>query len=77
MAHLLKKLSEGETFWMFTIAGLGMLTLGIGFLVVAWWGIPEAAGELLGVMVALIGAQINSVINSIRARWRVDTEGEV
>lgn len=76
MAHLLTKLSQGSVFWMFTIAGLGMLTLCAGFLAVVRWGIPDGAGELLGVMVALIGSQINSVINAIRAKWRVPEEQE-
>ena len=76
MAHLLAKLSQGGVFWMFTIAGLGMVTLCGGFVAVVFQGVPEGAGELLGVMVALIGSQINSVINAIRAKWRVPEEVE-
>jgi hypothetical protein len=76
VTHLLTKLSQGGVFWMFTIAGLGMLTLCIGFVAVVFLGVPEGAGELLGVIVALIGSQINSVINAIRAKWRVPEEGD-
>lgn len=61
---------------MFTIAGLGMATLCAGFIAVVFQGVPDGAGELLGVIVALIGSQINSVINAIRAKWRVPEEGE-
>lgn len=71
MAHLLAKLSQGSVFWMFTIAGLGMLTLCAVALAVVWHGVPPNAGELLGVVVALIGAQINSVINAIRGKWKL------
>jgi hypothetical protein len=74
MVHLLTKLSQGSVFWMFTIAGLGMLTLCAVALAVTWAGVPDGAGELLGVVVALIGGQINSVINAIRAKWRVPEE---
>jgi len=76
MAHLLQKLSQGGVFWMFSIAGLGMLTLCFGFIAVVLRGVPDGAGELLGVIVALIGSQINSVINAIRAKWRVPEEVE-
>jgi hypothetical protein len=76
MGHLLQKLSQGGVFWMFSIAGLGMMTLCVGFIAVVYLGVPENAGELLGVMVALIGSQINSVINAIRAKWRVPEESE-
>lgn len=76
MVHLLQKLSQGGVFWMFTIAGLGMLTLCLGFIAVVFYGVPDGAGELLGVIVALIGSQINSVINAIRAKWRVPEESE-
>jgi hypothetical protein len=75
MVHLFTKLSQGSVFWMFTIAGLGMVTLCAVALAVTWLGVREGAGELLGVVVALIGSQINSVINAIRAKWRVP-EGE-
>lgn len=71
MVHLLTKLSQGSVFWMFTIAGLGMLTLCAVALAVVWNGLPTGAGELLGVVVALIGAQINSVINAIRGKWKL------
>jgi hypothetical protein len=74
MVHLLTKLSQGSVFWMFTIAGLGMLTLCAVALAVTSNGVPDGAGELLGVVVALIGGQINSVINAIRAKWRVPEE---
>ena len=71
MAHLLAKLSQGGVFWMFTIAGLGMLTLCAVCIAVVFQGVQPGSGELLGVVVALIGAQINSVINAIRARWKL------
>ncbi len=76
MAHFLQRLSQGGVFWMFSIAGLGMATLCIGFIAVVYLGVPDGAGELLGVMVALIGSQINSVINAIRAKWRLPEESE-
>jgi hypothetical protein len=72
MAHLLTKLSQGDVFWMFTIAGLGMLTLCAVAVAVVLVGLPDGAGELLGVIVALIGSQVNSVINAIRGRWRLE-----
>jgi hypothetical protein len=74
MVHLLTKLSQGSVFWMFTIAGLGMLTLCAVALAVTWVGVPDGAGELLGVVVALIGGQINSVINAIRSKWKLPEE---
>lgn len=76
MTHLLQKLSQGGVFWMFSIAGLGMLTLCVVALAVVLKGLPAGAGELLGVVVALIGAQINSVINAIRAKWRIPEDEE-
>ena len=72
MVHLLTKLSQGDVFWMFTIAGLGMLTLCAVAIAVVFLGLPDGSGELLGVIVALIGSQVNSVINAIRGRWKVD-----
>ena len=76
MTTFLEKLSRGDVFWMFTIAGLGMATLCAVAVTVALIGVPDGAGELLGVVVALIGGQINSVINAIRGRWKQDVEGE-
>jgi hypothetical protein len=76
MTHFLTKLSQGDVFWMFTIAGLGMLTLCAVAVAVVLVGLPDGAGELLGVIVALIGSQVNSVINAIRGRWKVDEVAE-
>jgi hypothetical protein len=76
MTHFLTKLSQGDVFWMFTIAGLGMLTLCAVAIAVVLVGLPDGAGELLGVIVALIGSQVNSVINAIRGRWKVDEVAE-
>jgi hypothetical protein len=74
MTDLLEKLSRGDVFWMFTIAGLGMLTLCAIGLMVSWVGVPDGAGEILGVVIAMIGGAINSVINAIRGRWKQDTD---
>jgi hypothetical protein len=76
MAHLLAKLAQGDVFWMFTIAGMAVLTLcGIGLSVVMW-GVPQGAGETLGVIVTLLAGQANSVINAIRSRWGQKAEDE-
>ena len=70
---ILAKLAIRE-FWMFTIAGLGMLTLfAIGFQV-AVHGVPKNAEAVLSAIVTLIGLRIGDVINAIRALWRVSQE---
>ena len=73
--HLIDKLAIRE-FWMFTIAGLGMVTLAIIGLLVTRYGVPEGAGEILTAIVTMIGLRIGDVINAIRALWRVSQEAE-
>lgn len=73
MKTLIAKLAIRE-FWMFTIAGIGMITLaviGVGAMV---WGLPEGSGEILTAIITVIGLRIGDVINAIRALWRVSQE---
>jgi len=70
---ILAKLAIRE-FWMFTIAGLGMLTLAIVAVIVARWGMPKNAEAVLSAIVTMIGLRIGDVINAIRALWRVSQE---
>lgn len=70
---ILAKLAIRE-FWMFTIAGLGMLTLAVVAVIVARWGMPKNAEAVLSAIVTMIGLRIGDVINAIRALWRVSQE---
>lgn len=70
---LIAKLAIRE-FWMFTIAGLGMVTLAIVGVIVARWGMPKNAEAVLSAIVTMIGLRIGDVINAIRALWRVSQE---
>lgn len=70
---VLAKLAIRE-FWMFTIAGLGMVTLAVVAVIVASRGMPENAEAVLSAIVTLIGLCIRDVINAIRALWRVSQE---
>lgn len=73
--HLVNKLAIRE-FWMFTIAGLGMVTLGVIAVGVMSGNIPNGASEILTAIVTMIGLRIGDVINAIRALWRVSQEAE-
>lgn len=70
---LLAKLAIRE-FWMFTIAGLGMITLALIGVLVAAQGLPKNAEAILSAIVTMIGLRIGDVINAIRALWRVSQE---
>ena len=73
MRVILAKLAIRE-FWMFTIAGLGMLTLALVAVIVARWGMPKNSEAVLSAIVTMIGLRIGDVINAIRALWRVSQE---
>jgi len=73
MKAIIAKLSIRE-FWMFTIAGLGMLTLAAIGIGVMFKGVPDGAGEILTAIITMIGLRIGDVINAIRALWRVSQE---
>lgn len=73
MKVILAKLAIRE-FWMFTIAGLGMMTLAAIGVGVMFRGVPEGAGEILTGIITMIGLRIGDVINAIRALWRVSQE---
>lgn len=70
---ILAKLAIRE-FWMFTIAGLGMITLAVVAVIVARWGMPKNSEAVLSAIVTMIGLRIGDVINAIRALWRVSQE---
>lgn len=70
---ILAKLAIRE-FWMFTIAGMGMMTLAAIGLLVAAYGMPKNAEAVLSAIVTMIGLRIGDVINAIRALWRVSQE---
>lgn len=74
MIRVFEKLAIRE-FWMFTIAGIGLIVLGA----IAWIvsdGVPDGAGEVLSAIVMGILLRIGDVINAIRALWRVSQEAE-
>lgn len=74
LGRLIDKLAIRE-FWMFTIAGLGLVVLGwIGWIVSD--GVPDGAGEILVAIATGILLRIGDVINAIRALWRVSQEQE-
>lgn len=70
---ILAKLSIRE-FWMFTIAGIGMVTLAVIGIVAARWGVPKSSEAVVTAIVTLIGLRVGDVINAIRALWRVSQE---
>ena len=70
---LIAKLAIRE-FWMFTIAGIGMMTLAVIGIIAARFGIPKTAEAVVASIVTLIGLRIGDVINAIRALWRVSQE---
>lgn len=70
---ILAKLAIRE-FWMFTIAGLGMLTLAVVAVQVAYAGMPRNAEAILSAIITGIVLTVRDVINAIRALWRVSQE---
>lgn len=74
MKTLIEKLAIRE-FWMFTIAGVSLLVVGLIGWRVAAHGVPEGAGEVLTAIVTGLLLRIGDVINAIRALWRVSQEG--
>jgi hypothetical protein len=73
MRAIIAKLAIRE-FWMFTIAGLGMLTLAIVAVQVAYGGMPRNAEAILSAIVTGIVLTIRDVITAIRALWRISQE---
>lgn len=60
-----------EPFWMFTIAGLGLVVSGGILAFIAMYGVPEGSGEIISATLAAIILTVRDVINAMRARWRV------
>ncbi len=70
---LIAKLAIRE-FWMFTIAGIGMVTLAIVAVLVAQGGMPRNSEAILSAIITGIVLTVRDVINAIRALWRVSQE---
>ncbi|MFO6447878.1 hypothetical protein ACLBKU_12095 [Erythrobacter sp. NE805] len=73
MRTIIAKLAIRE-FWMFTIAGVGMITLAVIGVLAAFYGVPKSSEAVLTAIVTLIGLRVGDVINAIRALWRVSQE---
>ena len=73
MKTIIAKLAIRE-FWMFTIAGVGMLAVGVMGILAIVHGVPKSSDTLLGIIATGILLRIGDVINAIRALWRVSQE---
>ena len=71
MREFLLKAMRQETFWMFTIAGVGLTVSGVILGCIAVNGVPQGAGEIISAVLAAIILTVRDVINAMRARWRI------
>lgn len=61
-----------DRFWLFTIAAIALIVIGVIVAAVIWWGMPENAGELLSAIATGLLLIVQKVIDAQQQRRITD-----